>query len=127
MTELEQICAVVPKEQRIDLPESDDPLLGRTFGMTSKTILQKLPEASVLHLASHGTQDSSNPLNSGFILRDKKLTISQLMPLPLPNAFLAFLSACETAKGDKEQADQVIHLASTMLFAGFKSVVGTMW
>lgn len=91
------------------------------------TALEKLPETSILHLASHGVQDHNNPLDSGFLLRDDKLTISQLMPLPLPHAFLAFLSACETAKGDGEQADQAVHLAATMLFAGFKSVVGTMW
>lgn len=102
-------------------------MISSEAGITSTTILDKLPEASILHLASHGIQDYQSPLDSGFILRDAKLTISQLMPLPLPHAFLAFLSACETAKGDREQTDQAIHLASTMLFAGFKSVIGTLW
>ncbi|KAI0088010.1 CHAT domain-containing protein [Irpex rosettiformis] len=125
--ELERISAIIPVERRVDLPKSDNPLLDPDAGITSGTLLNKLPEASILHLASHGVQDYNNPLDSGFILRDAKLTISELMPLPLPHAFLAFLSACETAKGDKEQMDQVIHLASTMLFSGFKSVVGTMW
>jgi CHAT domain-containing protein len=37
------------------------------------------------------------------------------------------MSACETAKGDQKQPDQVVHLAAAMLFAGFQSVVGTMW
>jgi CHAT domain-containing protein len=49
------------------------------------------------------------------------------MKLDLKHAQLAFLSACETAKGDREQPDQAIHLAATMLFVGFKSVIGTMW
>jgi CHAT domain-containing protein len=47
--------------------------------------------------------------------------------LYLKGAYLAFLGACETAKGDREQSDQAIHLAATMLFVGFKSVVATMW
>ncbi|KAI0341882.1 hypothetical protein BDW22DRAFT_1331414 [Trametopsis cervina] len=127
VAELEQISGIIPSQQCISLPESDNPILHSHGGLTSQTVLSKLPEASILHLASHGVQDHKNPLESGFILRDAKLTIAQLMPLPLPRAFLAYLSACETAKGDQAQADQAIHLAATMLFAGFKSVVGTMW
>jgi hypothetical protein len=49
------------------------------------------------------------------------------MELKLDNAFLAFLSAGETAKGDRMQPDQAMHLAAAMLFSGFKSVVATMW
>jgi hypothetical protein len=55
------------------------------------------------------------------------LTISKLMELKLDRPWFSFLSACETAKGDAEQPDQVMHLAAAMLFAGFKSVVATMW
>jgi CHAT domain-containing protein len=125
--ELEVIAKVVPEAQRIALPPSDNALADPRSGLSVDIALEKLPEASILHLASHGVQDHWNPLQSGFLLRDDKLSIKQLMPVPLPNAFLAFLSACETAKGDQEYSDQVIHLAATMLYAGFKSVVGTMW
>jgi CHAT domain-containing protein len=127
VTELEAIARVIPAAQRLVLPPSDDALLNPRSGLSVATALEKLPEASILHLASHGVQDHWDPLQSGFLLRDDKLSIKRLMPIPLPHAFLAFLSACETAKGDQEYSDQVIHLAATMLFAGFKSVVGTMW
>ncbi|KAF9239427.1 hypothetical protein BU15DRAFT_61939 [Melanogaster broomeanus] len=43
------------------------------------------------------------------------------------NPEFAFLSACHTAVGDKSTPDEAIHLAAAMQFAGFKSVVGTMW
>jgi CHAT domain-containing protein len=125
--ELRKISDFIPTEQCITLPASDDTVLDSKAGISTHTLLQKLPEASVLHLACHGKQFGDNPLESGFILRDAKITIAQLMPVPLPNAFLAFLSACETARTDQDQTDQVIHLAATMLFAGFKSVIGTMW
>jgi hypothetical protein len=39
---------------------------------------------------------------------------------------LAFLSACQTAKGDEDMPDQAVHLAASMLFCGFKSVIATM-
>jgi CHAT domain-containing protein len=90
-------------------------------------VLEEIPEASIIHLACHGTQDPKNPLESGFHLADGTLSVAQIMRLHLPNGFLAFLSACETAKGDSGQPDQAIHLTAAMLFAGFASVVGTMW
>jgi CHAT domain-containing protein len=83
--------------------------------------------ANIVHLACHGIQDTADATNSGFCLGDGRLTISNLMELRLNNAFLAFLSACETAKGDTKQPDQVMHLAAAMLFSGFKTVIATMW
>jgi CHAT domain-containing protein len=94
---------------------------------TCPGVLETIKSASVLHLACHGFQHPSDPLLSGFTLEDGKLTVSKLMELELPRAFLAVLSACDTAKGDTTHPDQAIHLAATMLFAGFKSVVATMW
>jgi len=94
---------------------------------TASAILERLPDATILHLACHGYQDPANPLESGFVMQDAMLTVAKLMELNLDKAFFAFLSACETAKGDKAHSDQAIHLAAAMLFAGFKSVVGTMW
>jgi CHAT domain-containing protein len=90
-------------------------------------VAKSLESAQLVHVASHGTQNESQPLQSGLCLNDGILTVERLMKLDLKDAFFAFLSACETAKGDKEQPDQTIHLAATLLFTGFKSVVGTMW
>jgi CHAT domain-containing protein len=83
-------------------------------------------DAHVLHLACHGVQ-KPNPLQSAFLLSDGRLTIEHIMRLRLPRAVLAFLSACQTAKGSEKQPDQAVHLAASMLFCGFRSVVGTMW
>jgi CHAT domain-containing protein len=90
------------------------------------SVLAQAPSAHILHLACHGHQHE-DPLQSYFALHDGRLTISALMDLKLPNAMLAYLSACETAKGDKKQPDQAVHLAASMLFCGFRSVVATMW
>jgi CHAT domain-containing protein len=80
----------------------------------------------ILHMACHGIQHS-DPLKSSFLLSDGNLSIEDIIHLDLPNAFLAFLSACQTAKGDRNAPDQAVHLAASMLFCGFRSVVGTMW
>jgi CHAT domain-containing protein len=91
-----------------------------------QSVLDSLPAAHVLHLACHGHQDQE-PLQSNFALNDGPLTIASLMNLNLPNAMFSFLSACETAKGDQNQPDQAVHLAASMLFCGFRSIIATMW
>jgi CHAT domain-containing protein len=83
--------------------------------------------ASFVHLACHGIQHRTNALESRFYLSNGMLTISKLMALELDQPWSGYLSACETAKGDAKQPDQVMHLAAAMLFVGFKSVVATMW
>jgi CHAT domain-containing protein len=96
---------------------------------TSLSCLRNLldgPPAHILHLACHGIQDS-DPLKSALLLHDGKLAIEDIMKYNLPHAVLAFLSACQTAKGDQNAPDQSIHLAASMLFCGFRSVIGTMW
>ncbi len=46
----------------------------------------------------------------------------------LPDAELAFLSACHAAAVDAQGTpDEVIHLAGALQFCGFRSVVGTLW
>jgi CHAT domain-containing protein len=94
---------------------------------TAAEVLQLLPDAMILHLACHGVQNTRKPLESAFVMRDKMMEVADLIRLNLPSAHLAFLSACETAQGDMERPDEVLHLAATMLYVGFKSVVGTMW
>ncbi|KAJ7832226.1 CHAT domain-containing protein [Mycena olivaceomarginata] len=101
---------------------------------TGKEVLGHLPKSSVVHLACHGVQDASDPLNSGLMLSDGRLKISQIMMKDdgemdsrQRGMSLAFLSACETAKGDKATPDEVMHLAAGLMFSGFHSVVATMW
>jgi CHAT domain-containing protein len=119
--ETQDICSVVEKA-------------GVQYAASSQSVSKTaqatvaLPAANLVHIACHGLQDPEQPLNSAFHLGDDDiLSVSQLMGIDLKGAFLAFLSACETAKGDRDQPDQAIHLAATMLFVGFKSVVATMW
>jgi CHAT domain-containing protein len=94
---------------------------------TIDNLKTSLSAADIVHLSCHGVQDQEDPLLSGFCFGDGKLTVNELVQLNLPRAWVAFMSACETAKGDHEQPDQTVHLAAAMLFCGFRSVIGTMW
>jgi CHAT domain-containing protein len=94
-----------------------------------------LQDSSIVHFACHGVQDLQDPLNSGLILSDGRLKVSEIMHRPeddhaldaKKSMSLAFLSACETAKGDNKMPDEAMHLAATLLFVGFRGVVATMW
>jgi CHAT domain-containing protein len=121
MTEAGCITNVLAAMSTVIAPRS---LLGST---TTSRAEEYIRGSHILHLACHGIQDSQDALQSGFLLGDARMTVSRIMDLNLDHAFLAFLSACETAKGDSEQPNQTIHLAAAMLFAGFSSVVATMW
>ncbi|KAG2127117.1 CHAT domain-containing protein, partial [Suillus clintonianus] len=80
-----------------------------------------------MHLACHGKQDLEQPYNSCFAMRDKPLTLLDIMEINIPHAEFAFLSACHTAVGDEETPDEAIHLAAGLQFSGFKSVIGMLW
>ena len=49
------------------------------------------------------------------------------MEARLPNAELAFLAACHSAASGHFLPDESISLATSLQFAGFRSVVGTLW
>ncbi|KAJ7082507.1 CHAT domain-containing protein [Mycena epipterygia] len=103
--------------------------LGDTTPATVNVTLQHLQESSIVHFACHGTQDLQNPIETGLLLTDGRLKVSELMQgkSQKKSMTLAFLSACETAKGDDTMPDEAMHLAATLLFAGFRGVVATMW
>lgn len=91
-------------------------------------VVSHLSTASIAHFACHGQHEARSPLDSALILEDGKLKVSRILQLPtVPNALLAFLSACETAKGDKNLPDEAIHVGAALLSTGFRGVVATMW
>ncbi|KIM28601.1 hypothetical protein M408DRAFT_23647 [Serendipita vermifera MAFF 305830] len=94
---------------------------------TTVRVMQGMKESNWIHLACHGIQDNKESMRSGFLLHDKTLELSEIIREPLPKADFAFLSACQTAKGDENVAEESVHLAAGMLFSGCKGVIGTMW
>lgn len=102
-------------------------ILGTGGAATVQAVSSALSSASVVHLACHGQQDK-DALRSGFVMEDGLLTVADLMRLELPNASFAFLSACHAAAINPENPpDEVLHLAATMLYSGFRSIIATMW
>ena len=94
---------------------------------TVERVIEEMSNCNWIHLACHGVQDLHTPTKSAFILADDNLSLEEIIKRPLPNAEFAFLSACQTAAGDTNLADEAVHLAAGMMLAGYRSVIATMW
>ncbi|CEL57069.1 hypothetical protein RSOLAG1IB_08323 [Rhizoctonia solani AG-1 IB] len=94
---------------------------------TASAVLAGMESHSWVHLACHGSQQVIDPTESGFFLHDDILSLAKISQRSFTNKGLAFLSACQTAKGDSTRPDEAVHLACGMLMAGYPSVIATMW
>ncbi|KAI9567891.1 TPR-like protein [Boletus coccyginus] len=90
-------------------------------------VVEELGKNDWVHIACHGLPNPKKPFESAFALHDGHFTIQRIIGCDLKNPEFAYLSACHTTVGDEESPDEAIHLASAMQFAGFRSVIGTMW
>ncbi|KAG9309340.1 hypothetical protein JVU11DRAFT_10576 [Chiua virens] len=117
--EIEVMKELTSSSPSVDLEEADG---------TVEDVLSKMKESDWVHFCCHGTQDLTNPLDSGLLLAHcRRLKLSDILQLSRPRGGLAFLSACQTATGDEHLSDEVIHLAAGMLLAGYSGVIATMW
>ena len=82
---------------------------------------------SCVHFACHAHQNAQEPLKSRFMLYDGGLELSEIIRMKLEGADLAYLSACQTSKGDEKLSEEAVHLSAGMLAAGYCGVVATMW
>jgi CHAT domain-containing protein len=94
---------------------------------TPESVIDSMGKYSWVHLACHAVQDTFEPTQSAFCLQNGCLTLSTIITKSFPHADFAFLSACETATGDKNLSEEAVHLAAGMLAAGYRSVIATMW
>ncbi|KIJ51548.1 hypothetical protein M422DRAFT_158315, partial [Sphaerobolus stellatus SS14] len=95
---------------------------------TLENVVSELKTASWVHFACHGVQNPVHPTESALLLAGKdRLTLAMLTSLKITQGGLAFLSACQTAKGDEKLSDEAVHLSAGMLAAGFRGVIATMW
>ena len=93
---------------------------------------RRLGEFKVLHFATHALLDPVVPPRSAIVLakgsedQDGLLQSREIYGLDLA-ADLVVLSACRTAAGLTSSAEGLERLAQAFLYAGARSVVGTLW
>jgi TPR repeat protein len=94
---------------------------------TRDRVMRALAWHSWAHFACHGGQNLMDPSRGALYLADGPLTVLQLAAGDLPDAELAFLSACQTAVGGVRLPDETIHLAAAVQLAGYRHVIATAW
>lgn len=90
-------------------------------------VLKGIADNAWIHLACHGHHNSTQPFLSHFSMHDGPISLLDIIHSELPMAEVAVLSACHSARVSEQMPDEVLHPAAGMMFAGFRSVVGTMW
>lgn len=87
---------------------------------TRGAVLKGIANHTWVHLACHA-YPSRIPMHDG------SLTILDLINTSVSHAGMAVLSASGSAKPSETLPGECFHPAGAMLFAGFSSVVGTLW
>jgi CHAT domain-containing protein/Flp pilus assembly protein TadD len=119
--------------------------LGRLYGQQQSQVFvgseatedrfkAEAPEFRILHLATHGLLNETNPMYSHVLLssggqtakEDGLLEAWEIMNLDL-HAELAVLSACETARGRITSGEGVIGLTWAFFVAGVPTTVVSQW
>ncbi|HIK50681.1 MAG TPA: tetratricopeptide repeat protein, partial [Oscillatoriales cyanobacterium M59_W2019_021] len=98
---------------------------------TESTVLERLPQANIVHLATHGLLDDFGYGIPGAIAlapygnNDGLLTAGEILDLKL-NADLVVLSACDTGRGEIT-GDGVVGLSRALVTAGVPSIIVSLW
>lgn len=97
---------------------------------TEAFIVQQMPKARIIHLATHGLLDDVRGLGSAIALascgeNDGWLTAEEILKLEL-HAELVVLSACDTGRG-RITGDGVVGLSRSFISAGVSSILVSLW
>ncbi|MEM6592796.1 MAG: CHAT domain-containing protein, partial [Cyanobacteria bacterium P01_C01_bin.73] len=104
---------------------------------TEPAVVEKMPQADVIHLATHGLLDWGDPQAlylqdfpgavalAPTATSDGLLTAAEILELDL-QADLVILSACDTGQG-RITGDGVVGLSRSLMVAGVPSVVVSLW
>ena len=78
--------------------------------------------------SGHGSFELGSPLDSGLILNDNRLELTEIFGLDLHECRLVTLIACEAAMTDAGSiTDEYIGLPSAFLWAGVSGIISALW
>ncbi|NET55917.1 MAG: tetratricopeptide repeat protein [Symploca sp. SIO2E6] len=126
-TEAEAIMALVPDAERVH---------GFDFAANREMVTNpELSNYRIVHLATHGLLNSTNPELSGVVLslfdeqgnsQNGFLRLHDVFNLNLP-AELVVLSACQTGLGQEVKGEGLVGLTRGFMYAGSPRVLVSLW
>lgn len=93
---------------------------------SAASVLEALRHHRWVHFSTHAGQNLDDPGLGVIALHDDALTVHRLAAGSYRGE-LAFLSACQTAVGGIDLANEAITLCAALHVAGFRHVIGTLW
>lgn len=107
-----------------EFPNAMEPLIGNKA--TFDALIERLPNARVVHLATHGILDKDQPDRSYLQLADGyRLDVVDISTMSLTETDLAVLSACESGIG--KDGLEYATLARAFAHARVPTVVASLW
>lgn len=102
---------------------------------TKARFLENAKDSRLLHIQTHCSWDSSNPLDHHIEfatpgeggIADEKLTAREVFELRLQQGAHLNVIACSGAMTDVKAGDEVMGLVPALLYSGASSVVSTLW
>jgi CHAT domain-containing protein len=99
---------------------------------TKARVLEALGRSSRVHIATHGSLDVDAPVLQLLALHppdaaEGALHAHEVLDLDLSRVAVVTLSACETALGRFDRADNLRGLSAALFSVGVETVVGTLW
>jgi CHAT domain-containing protein len=100
--------------------------------VTERALKGALGSARCVHIAAHGRHDADAPSFQCLYVApdedsDGRLNAHELLALDMRGTEILTLSACETALGRVDLADNPRGLPATFLLSGVPTIVGTLW
>lgn len=92
----------------------------------AEALKENISTHNIIHLATHGCLNPTNPMLSEIYLADKTLTNYDIENFNV-RPDLVVLSACNTGSGVIENAEGVISLSRGFFEAGVKSLQSSLW
>ncbi len=103
-------------------------------GGTEENFRREVEGKDIIHIASHSVLNANLPLRTQIILaedergnEDGLITVQDIYSFDLSSANLVVLSACDTAKGELSNGDDLVGLTRSFIYAGTPSIVATLW
>ncbi len=99
---------------------------------TEEEAKRSLPDATVIHFATHAILDQDSPLDSSLVLSPSTssqglLHAWEIIESVQLKADLVVLSACETARGEERAGEGIVGLVNALKVAGAKAVLASLW
>jgi hypothetical protein len=126
------IPGVDPIPEAVDEAQAVADLFGTTpildADATKDAVTSALQSSRYVHIATHGEQNVGAPsFQSLFLASPERLYAHEIAGLDAVGLQMVTLSACETALGRFDTADNLQGLVPSLFLAGVETVAGTLW